>query len=144
LTRDTPTAGACTDDAASKTAIDAIKTAIANINIGIKQKEKELNTQLKSHAQELRKLAADLKTSHQRMSGEVATKLADLKARGIATDIPGPELLLRENPSVAKDISDAIYRQVRFHLGLGCESPNIADNVRSRETDRRRWSVVRP
>ena len=99
------TAGACTDDAASKTAIDAIKATIVNINIEVKQKELELNTQLKSHAQDLRKLAADLKTSHQRMSGEVATKLADLKARGIATDIPGLELLLREKTSVAKDIA---------------------------------------
>jgi hypothetical protein len=50
-------------------------------------------------------LAGDLKVSHQRMSGEVATRLADLKARGLATDIPGLESLLRQKTSVAKEIA---------------------------------------
>ena len=35
----------------------------------------------------------------------MATKLADLKARGLATDIPGLELLLRQKTSVAKEIA---------------------------------------
>ena len=39
------------------------------------------------------------------MSGEVAKKLADLKARGIATDIPGLELLLRQKTSIAREIA---------------------------------------
>jgi energy-coupling factor transporter ATP-binding protein EcfA2 len=99
------TAGICTDDPASSAAIDGIKKAISQSNAEVKQKELELNAQLKSNAQELRKLTADLKASHQRMSGEVATKLADLKARGITTDIPGLESLLKEKTSVAKDIA---------------------------------------
>jgi DNA repair exonuclease SbcCD ATPase subunit len=44
------------------------------------------------------------------MSGEVATKLADLKARGLATDIPGLELLLRQKTSVAKEIAGVEQR----------------------------------
>ncbi len=35
----------------------------------------------------------------------MATKLADLKARGLATDIPGLESLLRQKTSVAKEIA---------------------------------------
>jgi len=39
------------------------------------------------------------------MNADVATKLADLKARGLATDIPGLEALLRQKTSVAKEIA---------------------------------------
>lgn len=39
------------------------------------------------------------------MSCEIAIKIADLKARGLATDIPGLELLLRQKTSTAKDIA---------------------------------------
>ena len=83
----------------------AIKAALLKNNAAVKQKELELNTLLKSCAKELTNLAGELKVSHQRMSGEVATKLADLKARGLATDIPGLELLLRQKTSVAKEIA---------------------------------------
>ena len=99
------TAGICTEDEVSKKTMSAIKTALLKNNADIKQKELELNTLLKSCAKELRNLAGKLKVTHQRISGEVATKLADLKASGIATDIPGLELLLRQKTSVAKEIA---------------------------------------
>ncbi len=99
------TAGTCTGDAASKATMAKMKAAIEASNAVVKQKELELNAALKAAAKELTKLAAELKTSHQRMSGEVAQKLADLKSRGIATDIPGLELLLRQKTSIAKEIA---------------------------------------
>jgi DNA repair ATPase RecN len=99
------TAGVCTDDAASKKTMEAMKAVLAANNASVKQKELELNALLKSCAKELTKLAGELKGSHQRMSGIVATKLADLKARGLATDIPGLELLLRQKTSVAREIA---------------------------------------
>jgi len=99
------TAGICTEDEASKKTMAAIKTAILSNNAAVKQKELELNTLLKSCAKVLQNLSGELKVSHQRMSGEVAMKLADLKARGLATDIPGLELLLRQKTSVAKEIA---------------------------------------
>ena len=99
------TAGTCTKDEASKKTIEAMKAALAANNEAVKQKEMELNALLKSCAKELTKLAEELKVSHQRMSGEVATKLADLRARGLATDIPGLELLLRQKTSTAKEIT---------------------------------------
>ena len=99
------TAGACTSDEASSKTIAAIKAALAASNSAVKQKEQELNKLLKSCAQDLLKLAGDLKVSHQRMSGDVAKKLADLKSRGLATDIPGLDQLLRQKTSVAKEIA---------------------------------------
>lgn len=104
------TAGTFTEDGASNETMAAIKAALLKNNATVKQKEIELNALLKSCAKELTKLAGELKVSHQRMSGEVATKLADLKARGLATDIPGLELLLRQKTSVAKEIAGVEQR----------------------------------
>lgn len=104
------TAGTCTEDEASKKTMAAIKAALLKNNAAVKQKELELNALLKSCAKELTKLGGELKVSHQRMSGEVATKLADLKARGLATDIPGLESLLRQKTSVAKEIAGVEQR----------------------------------
>jgi hypothetical protein len=98
-------AGACKEDEDSKKTMAAIKAALLKNNAAVKQKELELATLLRSCAQELTRLAGYLKVSHQRMSGEVATRLADLKARGLATDIPGLESLLRQKTSVAKEIA---------------------------------------
>ena len=104
------TAGTCTEDQTSQKTIAAIKAALLKNNDAVKQKELELNAVLKSCAKELTKLAGELKLSHQRMSGVVATKLADLKARGLATDIPGLEALLRQKTSVAKEIAGVEQR----------------------------------
>lgn len=104
------TAGTCTEDEASKKTMAAIKAVLLKNNAAVKQKELELNAMLKSCAKELTKLAGELKVSHRRMSGEVATKLADLKARGLATDIPGLEVLLRQKTSVAKEIAGVEQR----------------------------------
>ncbi len=99
------TAGTCTEDEASIKAMQGIEEVLSRNNAAVKQTELELNSQLKSCAKELKRLAAELKAAHQRMSGEVATKLADLKARGLATDTASLELLLRQKTSVAKDIA---------------------------------------
>lgn len=99
------TAGQCTDDQASKQTIAALRSLLANSNAIVKQKEHELNLHLKVVASDLQKLVAQLKVNHQRMGGEIATKLADLKARGLATDIPGLEVLLRQKTSTAREIA---------------------------------------
>ncbi len=104
------TAGICTQDETSNKTMAAVKAALFKNNAAVKQKEVELNILLKSCAKELTALAGELKISHQRMSGEVATKLADLKARGLATDIPGLELLLRQKTAVAKEIAGVEQR----------------------------------
>jgi DNA repair ATPase RecN len=99
------TAGVCTDDEALNRTRAAIKAVLVRNNAAIKQKEVELNSLLKACAKEINRLASELKVSHQRIGGEVAAKIADLKARGLATDIPGLELLLRQKTSVGKDIT---------------------------------------
>jgi len=99
------TAGTCTEDEESKKALAAIKDALNKNNAAVKKMEIELNLSLKSCARELSSLARELRISHQRMSAEVAIKLADLRSRGIATDMPGLELLLRQKTSAAKEIA---------------------------------------
>lgn len=99
------TAGTCTDDEASQKALTAIRETLLKSNMEVKKKEQELNTILKACAKELTKLTGELKASHQRMSNEIAKKLADLKARGLVTDIPGLEALLRQKTSVGKEIA---------------------------------------
>jgi hypothetical protein len=104
------TAGTCTEDSASHKTLAAIKTALVRNNTAVNQKETELNALLKSCAGELSTMAADLKANHHRMSEEVVSKLADLKARGITTNIPGLELLLRQKTSVAMEIASVEQR----------------------------------
>ncbi len=99
------TAGVCTADEAFVRTRASIKAALEKNNAAIKQGENQLNVVLKACARELTTLAGELKVSHQRMGGEVAAKIADLKARGLATDIPGLELLLRQKTGVGKDIA---------------------------------------
>lgn len=104
------TAGTCTDDEDSTKTISAMNAALTANNAAIEQKELELNNKLKACAKELAKLTKKLKVCHQRMSGEVATKIADLKARGVATDISGLEALLRRKTSVATEIASVEQR----------------------------------
>jgi histidinol phosphatase-like PHP family hydrolase len=99
------TAGACTDDADSIAAIAAMGSEIARTNAALRKLELELNVLLKASAGRLGALVEDLKSSHHRMSGQIATTIADLKARGLATDIPGLESLLRQKTTVASQIA---------------------------------------
>ena len=99
------TAGTCTAEEDVVRALEAIKRILSETNDAVKQKEEELNSLLKTCATQLTSLAGKLKSSHQRVSNEVATKLADLRARGLAADIPGLERLLRDKTSVAREIS---------------------------------------
>lgn len=104
------TAGTFTDDKDSNGAISSINALISSCNNAVKQKELELNALLKTCAGELSKRTTVLKHSHHRMNNEVASKLADLKARGVATDIPGLEQLLRHKTTIAKEIAGVEQR----------------------------------
>lgn len=97
--------GECTADAQAKTIVAAMKTTLEANNTAVKAKNKELNTLLKECARALTKHCADLKANHQRMNAEIAVKLADLKARGQATDLTGLEALLRQKTSIAAEIA---------------------------------------
>lgn len=99
------TAGTCTDDSISMALMAGIKKAIEANNAALKTKEKELNAMLKGCATELTKQAGHLKNCHTRLSAEVATTLADLRSRGIVTDIPGLELLLKQKTSTAREVA---------------------------------------
>jgi hypothetical protein len=138
------TSGECTDDDASVKSIAAIKQVISENNALVKQKEVELNTLVRACATELIRLTGELKVSHQRMSGEIALKLADLKARGLATDIPGLEALLRQKTAVAREI--AVVEQ-RTNERQECRDQRVqlrADLQKIREdmTARRKTQLV--
>jgi len=99
------TAGTCTGDSGSQKTMAAIQAELAKTNTAIKQKELELNAILKASARTLVDLAGELKASHRRISGVVAAKLAELRASGVATDVPGLEALLRQKTSLGREIA---------------------------------------
>ena len=66
------TAGTCTEDEKSEKTLATIKETLTKCNAAVKQMEIELNVSLKSCARELIRLTRELRTSHQRMSAEVA------------------------------------------------------------------------
>jgi len=134
------TAGICTEDASSKETMLAIKSVLLKNNAAVKQKEVEVNNLLDSCGKELSMLAEKLKASHQRMSEEVATKLANLKARGLATNIPGLEVLLRRKTSIAKEITGVEQRTDERKQCREERARLLAElkNIRDRMTERRK------
>ena len=99
------TAGTCTDDPESKKAMDEAKATFDATNVIIKQLETQLNTTVKATAVRLQRLVNELKASHQRMTSEIATKIADLRARGQAADLAGLNALLQQKTSLATEIA---------------------------------------
>ena len=73
-----------TGDAQSQAALDEIKTLLDANNTFIQTRAAEINAALKQCARDLAKQVTALKSAHVRLDSEVATKLADLKARGLA------------------------------------------------------------
>jgi hypothetical protein len=134
------TAGVCTGDESSVATFAAIKQALESSNVAVNKKEAELNDLLKCTAEILTRLSADLKASHQRISSEVATKLADLKASGIATDIPGLDKLLRDKTAVAREISSVEQRtdERRLCREQRVELRSELQAVRASMTERRK------
>jgi len=134
------TAGACTADEASRKAIEEMKSVLDVNNVAVKKIELGLNATLKACAKELTRLAAVLKSSHQRMSGDVATKLADLRVRGLATDLLGLETLLRQKTSVAKEIATVEQRADELKQSREQRSKLRAElqQIREEMTERRK------
>lgn len=105
------TAGTCTEDENSIKILASIKSILTSNNNAIKKKEAEVNELLAACAERLTQLIQELKTNHQKMSQDVATKLADLKDRGLITSIPGLDQLLNQKTSVAKDVTRVEQRK---------------------------------
>jgi DNA repair ATPase RecN len=137
------TAGTCTEDESSKATMAAIKALFLKNNTAVKQKELELNALLDVCGTELARLAEKLKGSHQRISEEVARKLADLKARGLATSIPGLELLLRQKTSIAKEIAGVEQRSDELKQCRDQRATLRAElkEVREKMTERRKQQL---
>ena len=99
------TAGTCTDDAVSKKAMDEAKKIFTTTNENIKNLETQLNTTVRTCETQLRHIIKKLKASHHRMFTEVTMKIAELKARGQATNLTGLNALFRQKSSLAIEIA---------------------------------------
>jgi hypothetical protein len=104
------TAGTCTGDSDSQRALEGIRQCLFKSNAAVKAKQDELNRLLLSCAGELNTYAGELKASSQRISGDVATKLASLRSRGLVADIPGLDALLRQKTTAAREIAGVEQR----------------------------------
>ncbi len=138
------TAGLCTDDEASAAALASIRDTIDRSNAAIERKEAELKSLLEATARTLLTHAAQLKASHLRMSNEVAVKLADLRARGLATDLTGLEKLLRDKTTVGREIAAVQQRSNELNK---CRDERAAlrvrlANVRGELTARRKAQLA--
>ena len=102
----TSTVGIVTGDTQSQAALDEIKRLLDAINTLIRTKAAEINAALKQCARDLSKQVATLKTAHMRLDGEVATKLADLKSRGLAAgNMAELKQLIDQKSAIGKDIA---------------------------------------
>jgi energy-coupling factor transporter ATP-binding protein EcfA2 len=99
------TAGAFTEDDQSKNIISEIKSTLQTGNRLITEKESEINATLRSASVELSRLAAELKTSYQRLELDVSSKVAALKDKGIVSDMTSWNALLKQRQAVATQIT---------------------------------------
>jgi len=104
------TAGECTDNEKSKEILAGISSLIENINKEIKVKEDELNQLLKTCASNLAELVKNLRENHNLIGVEVTKELTKLRAKGISTNIPGLEALLKQKTSLATEIAKVEQR----------------------------------
>lgn len=104
------TAGEVTNDEKSKALLLTIRQTLDATNAVLKAKAAEINAELKEKARELNKHCSDLKTNHARMDGEMAVKVAELKAKGLAVNIAELEQLLRQKAAVGKEITGVEQR----------------------------------
>jgi len=134
------TVGACTNDPASQKALTEVRTAFQSTNQTIKSLETQLNTAVGSCAVTLRKLAGELKASHQRMTAEIAAKIADLRARGQATDLTGLNTLFQQKTTLATEIS-AIEQRSQERTQCRDDRAKLRTDlaaIRSKMTERRK------
>ena len=134
------TAGVCTDDAASRKTMDEIRATFTSTNQIVKNLETQLNTAVATCAGNLRRLANELKASHQRMMAEIAAKLAELRARGQATDLTGLNSLFQQKTTLAREIAGIEQRSQERNQ---CREDRKKlrqdlDAVRTQMTDRRK------
>ncbi len=100
----------------------------------------EINSILKECAKELTKLCVELKANHSRMDREMAVKVADLKAKGLAGNIAELEQLLRQKGAVGKEIALVEQRSSELDQCRAQREKLLAEltEVRTKMTERRK------
>jgi hypothetical protein len=119
----TTTAGDCTSDPISKRVLQTIHEVLDATNANLKLKATEINVILGECAKTLAKHCVEIKTNHARLDGEMATKVADLRTKGLAGNIAELQQLLRQKESVGREIT--LVEQRRSELEQCREQRNI-------------------
>jgi DNA repair ATPase RecN len=134
------TAGECTEDENSKRALKSIQEALDTTNATLKLKAEEINAILKKCAKELTKHCAALKANHSRLEGDIASKVADLRAKGLAGNVAELQLLLRQKGAVGKEIATVEQRGNELKQCRGERAKLLAEltEVRAKMTERRK------
>ena len=105
------TAGETTEDAKSIEILQSLRSTVEGTNSMLKDAAAEINKKLQAKAEELTKLAGELKANHNRMELELSAKIAELKAKGLAGNISELEELLRQKGAVSKEIAAVEQKQ---------------------------------
>ena len=98
-------AGEVTADEVSKVTLQAIRSTIDATNVTLKDFATQINTALKAKAFEAERFCTELKANHSRMSKEIATKITDLKAKGLAGGIAELDQLLKQKGDLGREIT---------------------------------------
>lgn len=138
------TAGEVTGDPTSAKHLQEMKATLEATNALLKEEAKSINAKLSAKADELAKQTADLKANHIRLELDLASKIADLKTKGLAGNLSELEELLRQKASLGKEIAAVEQKQPEL---LTCReqrkqlSAQLAD-VRSEMTTRRKAQLT--
>ncbi len=108
------TAGTVTADPQSVTLLQSVRNVIDATNAELKAKTDEINAFLRLRSKELTALCAQLKTNHIRMDTEMAAKVADLKARGLAGNVTELEQLIRQKGNTGREITSVEQRSTEL------------------------------
>jgi hypothetical protein len=101
----TATAGEVSEDPGVKATLEGMRKIVDAANAALTAKAKEVSVALKAHADDLRSKCAELKAHHARMEAALATKIADLKAKGLAGNLAELDQLLKQKVAGARDVS---------------------------------------
>lgn len=137
-------AGDFTGDAESDKLFDEIRNTLEEANAFLRQKAEEVNKRLATIGSELEAKVTALKANHGRMEFELATKIAGLKAKGLAGNLAELTELLQQKGNLGTEIAAIELRQPDL---LGCRGKrrdllNQLSLIRNEMTARRKAQLA--
>ena len=99
------TAGELTGEAESEKELGNLRAVIEDSNELLTTKATELTEELKVKAAEIDRHLSALKQSHAKLDEEIATKIADLKTRGLAGDMTEIAQLIKDRAALTVEVT---------------------------------------